>query len=316
MVRKKREFLISLLVLLAGWNALTSYFNYNPGNITKRDYYENLDMKSRESNKQLKILSYNVRAFNLYNWMENPDTRNKIFEFIQREDPDIICLQEYYSSERGDFTTKDIIRILSNTPYRHIQHTIGENSFRHYGIATFSKYPIVGQGNLSFNKTINITIYTDVKKGNDTIRVYNNHLQSISLKRNSYSFLDSLKLRYDEQHLEEIRDISSRLKYAYIKRADQAERISGHIASSPYPVIVAGDFNDTPVSYTYQKISKGLKDSFVEAGWGTGSTYNGRFPSFRIDYILHSKEMNTIYYIRKKMPLSDHFPVISFIETE
>jgi endonuclease/exonuclease/phosphatase family metal-dependent hydrolase len=83
-----------------------------------------------------------------------------------------------------------------------------------------------------------------------------------------------------------------------------------HILKSPYPVIVCGDFNDSPVSYTYQKISANLKDAFLESGTGLGSTYSGRFPSYRIDYILHNPQLSCYQYANPKMGLSDHQPVI------
>jgi endonuclease/exonuclease/phosphatase (EEP) superfamily protein YafD len=150
--------------------------------------------------------------------------------------------------------------------------------------------------------------------GYDTIRVYNNHLQSIYFNSANYSFLDSLKIRYNNDQLEEIRDISFRLRYAFMKRAEQADLIAAHIANCPYRVIVCGDFNDTPVSYVYYRLNDGMVDSFTRAGWGTGRTYIGKFPSFRIDYILHSEEFESLFFTRKKVRVSDHFPIISYLQ--
>ncbi|MBP7497961.1 MAG: endonuclease/exonuclease/phosphatase family protein, partial [Bacteroidales bacterium] len=108
------------------------------------------------------------------------------------------------------------------------------------------------------------------------------------------------------------RNIISRLKRAYIKRAAQVDIVNKHIAKCTYPVIVCGDFNDTPLSYSYKSIikSKKLKDSYIEAGNGFSQTYAGTaFPSFRIDYILHSSVFKTLNYSRDKIYFSDHYPV-------
>jgi endonuclease/exonuclease/phosphatase family metal-dependent hydrolase len=185
----------------------------------------------------------------------------------------------------------------------------------YYGNATFSIYPIVNTGSIRFRNTIyNISIFSDIKVGEDTIRVYNNHLQSIYFNSANYRFLDNPKIPYDNQQLDEIRDISVRLKDAFEIRAEQADTIAAHIAGCPYRVIVCGDFNDTPASYTYYRISEGMTDAFARAGWGSGRTYIGKFPSFRIDYILHSEEFESLFFTRKKVRLSDHFPIISYLQ--
>jgi len=95
---------------------------------------------------------------------------------------------------------------------------------------------------------------------------------------------------------------------------DQFRLIHSPYILSKYPVIVCGDFNDTPVSYTYRKMKSGLKDAFVNIGAGTGNTYLGSFPSFRIDYIFHSQQFKTIDFERIEARLSDHYPIICHLE--
>jgi endonuclease/exonuclease/phosphatase family metal-dependent hydrolase len=316
LILKRKEFLISFIAIISGWNILTSVIQLNFG-FTKEDQFSKTYTRSfRSDNQVLKVLTYNVRAFNLYNWVNFEEAKDSIFRFILHEDPDIICFQEYYSQERGAFTSADLYRLLSKTPYRHIHYTIGENRNTRYGIATFSSFPIVGSGVIRFNNTINVTIYTDIDFNGDTLRIFNNHLQSIHLNRRNYAFIDSLRLRYSDQQLQDFLDISFRLKDAYIKRAEQAEIISGYIARSPYRVIVCGDFNDTPVSFTYKKMKFGLADSFIEAGSGLGNSYSGSFPSFRIDFILHSPELNALYTRRTRLKLSDHYPLVTYLRID
>ena len=272
------------------------------------------------ANGSLKILTYNVRSFDYYKWSRFSDATNDIFAFILKESPDIICLQEFYTREKGSLTEPNIQAVLKRTKYSHIKYITGKNHVSNYGIATFSAYPIIGKGEILYWKTFNLSIYTDIKVGNDTFRIYNNHLQSIRFAKPDYEALDTIT--YDQKELKGIIGITKRLKKAFMIRAKQAEYIAAHISTSPYPVIVCGDFNDSPISYTYQTISKNLNDAFIEAGTGMGKSYFGVFPSYRIDYILHSKSFSVYQYRSPKFDFSDHFPIICemgkrwFYETE
>ncbi len=314
MLFAKRVFLISFLAILIGWNFVSNHFQIHNLSKSDRTRIISSDRHQRQEASQLKIMSFNIRAFNLYNWNQDQQSLNSIINYIRDEDPDIICLQEFYSQKEGMISLQDIYIQLGNTPYRHLHHTLGGNQNNSYGIATFSSYPIIDQGFISFDNTINVSIYTDIKVNSDTLRIYNNHLQSIHLSSRNYTYLDSIRLRYNEDQINELKDISYRLRDAFIKRARQAARISDHIHGSPYPVIVCGDFNDTPSSYTYFKIRKELGDSFVESGAGFGNTYSGKFPSFRIDYILHHQDINSIYFKRTRTALSDHFPITAYLQ--
>lgn len=313
---RKKEFFISLIAIITGWNILTSVVQPNFKFLKKNEIKEAYTRRFRKDNKVIKVLTYNVRAFNIYNWAKHKDARDSIFRFIRQEDPDIICFQEYYTQEKGLFAASRLYKSLKSTPYRHVYYTITDNKNSSYGMATFSSYPIVGKGIIQFENTFNIAIYTDINFNGDTLRIFNNHLQSIHLNSRNYIFLDSLRLRYNEQQLDEIMDISHRLKDAFVKRSQQADMISEKISVSPYPVIICGDFNDTPVSYTYKKIKTGLSDSFIEAGSGIGNTYSGITPALRIDYILHHPGMTALCTERVRLRLSDHYPLITYLKLE
>ena len=311
--RKKREFIISFLAILIGWHSLSRYVSMHPGSVFKKAYFESLSRNERAPEKLLKVMSFNVRAFDLYHWSDNPRAREDMIRMFRTDDPDILCLQEYFGTAKGEFRSDNLYRALDRTPHRHIEYTIskGENT---YGIATFSHYPIVSKGRVELNNTLSICTYTDMRVYEDTLRVYNMHLQSTRLSSRHYRLIDSLKFRYDDQQMEDIRDISFRLKDAFVKRAAQAELIARHIENCPYRVIVCGDFNDTPVSYTYRRIGRDLGDAFTETGWGIGRTYNGRFPSFRIDYILFAGDLAAVHFARRKVRLSDHFPITAYLK--
>lgn len=314
MIFLKRELFISLIAILIGWNNLVNHIQIHPGRGIQQKEIRKAGRQERTEENLIKVLSFNIHAFDLYNWNKNPESLHDILNFIKDEDPDIICLQEYFAEKSGRVTMEDVYRALKKTPYRHIYYTFGEKSNGKYGIATFSSFPVTGKGAIRFENTLNTCIFTDILIGNDTLRIYNSHLQSVHLEKIHYLLLDSLSFDNNEEQINELKDISSRLRRAFIKRSLQADKIAGHIQDCPYPVIICGDFNDTPSSYTYHKIRNDFYDSFVEAGSGFGHTYTGKFPSFRIDYILHDQAIESMYFKRIKNSLSDHYPIISFLK--
>ncbi|MCG8410022.1 MAG: endonuclease/exonuclease/phosphatase family protein [Bacteroidales bacterium] len=298
-IKKKRFFIIPLIIILLGWNYISSFIQIP------------LKKSAKEFTEQtFKILSYNVRLFDLYDWQkESKNTAREIFEYINQENPDIICFQEFYTKNNNLLSENSISKLLSSKYYFHIDYSI-RNRKGNYGIATYSKYPIVKKGTIKFKNSTNLSIYTDILINKDTIRLFNNHLQSIRFNRKNYSFISNSKVLNEDERMKEIKDISFRLRDAFIKRAGQAKIVSKYINQSPHPVFICGDFNDAPISYTYHTISKNLKDSFKEAGRGFGNTYLGKFPSFRIDYILYNDKIQCSSFQIPKVKLSDHYPVI------
>ena len=267
-------------------------------------------------------MTYNVHVFDLYNWFNNFQVRKKMFRYLEKESPDIICFQEFFSSERKDYKYENadtLMKILS-APYRHVVYTLTLHDYDHWGIATYSKYPIINQQVVHFPEPGgNIFIYSDVVAGVDTFRVFNVHLESDRFQPADYRFVKDLDIGKNEDsqvkgYWKRIVSIVSRLKNSVIKRAQQAPMMEQYISVSPYPVIVCGDFNDIPSSFTYSELSANLKDAFRESGSGFGKTYLGAFPSFRIDYILHDKIIESTAYHTGVEKYSDHYPVSCFVQ--
>ncbi len=300
MIRLKKEILISLVAVLLGWNHLTNLLPINGNHIEP----------SGEANTErvFKVLSYNVRAFNLYQWNKDPKTRENLFKFLREQSPNIICFQEFYSEGKGQ-RSQNIAKELPFCPYSAIYYTSTPASISGFGIATYSSFPIIKRSRIPFNSIANAAMYTDHCINGDTIRVFNLHLESIGFREENYIFMDTVKFTYNNEQIKEIRKIGSRLKSAFIRRAEQAAMIANYIKDSPYPVIVMGDFNDTPQSFAYRKIKKGMYDAFRKAGRGFGNTYAGELPSFRIDYIMYSDPFIPYQFKRIKNEYSDHFPI-------
>lgn len=304
--RKKRYFLLSLVAILIGWNIFNAYIRLpllhegSSNQVTARSNHKT----------EFDLMSFNVRLFNAYDWISKPDIPTKIIDLLKSYNPEVLCFQEFYTEKKGNLNTRQLFENYKALPYSHIKYN-SNGKKASYGIATFSKYPIAAKGTILFNNTFNICIFTDIVIGTDTVRIYNIHLQSNRFVQNNYAFIDSLRLRYDERQMEEIKDISSRLKHAFIMRSEQAEIVSEHAQKSPYPYIICGDFNDTPVSYTYQTLKNGRLDAFRESGKnGTGKTYRGRFPAYRIDYIMYNNKLRSSDYHKIKVVLSDHYPIM------
>ena len=293
--------LLSLIVILAGWKHLNNFISLNI-------------FQSNESAEGLKVMSYNVQNFDLYNWSGNQKSRDSILSIIKSADPDVVCFQEFFTSDVGTKYNISLLKGYLGTPYHYFKNTFTVKGVNHWGIAIFSKYPIVEKGALDFGNSIsNSCIYIDIEYEGEMVRIFNSHLQSIHLGTQDYAYIDKL---VDEQEtsMEQSRMVLSKLKRAFIKRASQADKLAAAIKNSPHPVVVCGDFNDTPVSYTYAAISEGLNDAFLLKGRGIGNSYAGKIPGLRIDFILTSPEFEILNFTRNKYKITDHFPVNAVIK--
>jgi endonuclease/exonuclease/phosphatase family metal-dependent hydrolase len=248
----------------------------------------------------IKVISYNVHLFGLLGQEKNTVTLPHIVEFIEKEDPDIVCLQEVSA-----FDTTVVNKAFGQYPHHHYHLNLRRNG-AFFGIATFSRYPMAGSGGFTFPNTSNGCLFTDILIEQKVVRVYNTHLQSVHINLEKTAF----RLQQEESRNEELRDVSGRLKSGFIKRAQQVNRITRHMDASPFPIIVCGDFNDTPVSYTYRKMKGERNDCFTKAGHGVVSTYQSFWPAFRIDYIFSDKLFDVARYKVAQVALSDHYPVI------
>jgi endonuclease/exonuclease/phosphatase family metal-dependent hydrolase len=297
---RKWYFLISLICIILGWHALKSTFQIKFKN----------PPESKE-NITVRLLTYNVRLFNYYQWTKDTMAWQRIVDYVNDVNPDVVCFQEFITLPGTHHDLNNLKEKMKRLAYSHIYYTDQVAGKINFGVATFSKYPIVNKKMIDFSNSLNGSISSDIIIGGDTIRVINCHLQSIRLRKDYNNLLDSLIFNYSEKQLNELKDISVRMRQAFLLRADQVEILSSEIRSSSFPVIVCGDFNDTPVSYTYRTLSKGMKDAFIESGSGAGTTFRGNFPYVRIDYVLYSPGFTSLYYHTDKVDWSDHYPVLT-----
>jgi endonuclease/exonuclease/phosphatase family metal-dependent hydrolase len=300
--RKKWFFaLLVLAIIFTGWHSLiaTVSLTGDSGEGPKKDP------------ALVRMMTYNVHAFKPYGETSNEAVKSQILEVIRKENPDIICFQEYYSRRKGTYDITDSLQRMLKTRDFYF-YPSDENAYEAYGLAIFSRYPIVNKGSILFGKhrTGNESLYVDVLIHKKTVRIYNVHLQSISFDQQDYNYLDKVKYKMDAE-VESTKRILRMLRYAFLKRAKQVDIMKAHMQTCEIPFLVAGDFNDTPASYAVTQMTKSLDNTFIEKGTGLGQTYNGKFPNFQIDYISATKGITVINHRIIQAKLSDHFPVRS-----
>jgi endonuclease/exonuclease/phosphatase family metal-dependent hydrolase len=295
-VNLKYEALISVIIIAAGFNHLTNYIKFRkPAN---------------DKQGTFKVLSYNLRLFNYFETPKKSGSEKKMLEYVKTIHPEIICFQELFLT--GNALEKDQ-EIRNTLGGRYFSHTklLGRKKNQYYGIVTYSRYPIIFRGEIRHPGSSSLSIYSDIVIEKDTFRIFNNHLQSFRLRRMERSLIEELVSTEENQTMDEIKTLSVSLKQGFVRRALQAQVVKNYIDRSPYPVIVAGDFNDTPVSYSYRKIRKGLNDAFVKSGYGAGFTYRGNYPPNRIDYILYDNKLASTKFDILKVKFSDHYPILA-----
>ena len=305
LIRWPKFALISGIAILAGWTVILNYIGFRENTAI---------MVPKSSESFIRIMTYNVHNFKQFGDKNDKFTKDQILNVIRNEQPDVICFQEFFSRRKGEYNFRKYIQEILNTEHYYFKPST-DNGYEAIGMAIFSKFPIVNQGNIQFAKNMNLNeaIWADLKKGDKVFRVYNVHFQSISFQPEDYKYLQKVKKEINTD-VESSKKIGSRLKRAFIKRGNQVKMVKSHTDSCTTPYIVAGDFNDTPISFTVKTISSGMNNSFREKGSGFGVTYNGDFPNFQIDYIFTSPEFSVKNYLIIDKKLSDHFPVRTDLE--
>jgi len=294
---RKSWCVVSFAALLCSSSAILSTWSHGTGEAVNEPV-------------QLRILSYNTMS--LQN--ATPIEKNDVLRYIRESRADIVCLQEYAVYKDSRYPTFEGVKryFLSEYPYTYFDFPT-HNTRLQYGLAVYSRYPLINKQSIPFESSANAANHCDVvvpdgQGGKDTIRLFNNHLQS-----NSFQPAE-LELTPEELNSEGVksstRKIVGKLGRAYAKRAHQVQAVRQAIRESPYPVIVCGDFNDVPVSYTYRQLTHDLRDAFLETSWlSNGRTFVKHGLGIRIDYILHSPSFQACDFKVDRVNYSDHYPV-------
>ncbi len=264
----------------------------------------------------IEVLTYNVQGF--------PEERRKnssehpILDYIARADADIVCLQEYLVSKTGQsiFSQRDVNRILNQYPYRSVTGLESSGRYHIYGLACFSKYPIENTHEVLFESSYNGAAVYTINIDGKRVTVANVHLESNSIMAEDKKLYNDFLQNNDSVKLEQITsNIRNRLGGAYRMRARQVGKVKQYLATQETEgTIICGDFNDTPISYTYHQMKKGLQDAYISTAFGPGITYHQDLFLFRIDYIMHSEQMKAFRTKVDKVKYSDHYPLRTFLK--
>lgn len=295
--RLKRYVFISAFSIIVGFNVLLNSIELS----------STPEPRSISSVPHLKLMAYNVHNFRTLDTPRNSPANIPILKLIDSIQPDIIGIAEYNSRLK----ICDSLQKVLNTNQFYFEPFIKAETDS-TGLALFSKYPIVHRGviGLSTEADDNQAIYIDIKYKSGIVRVYDFHLHSLKLDEQDYFLLDNFYHRRGI-YWDGLRRIIDKLKQGFIIRGEQVDQIRQHAARCPYPYIFMGDFNDTPSSYAFNQMARGMKNTFRKKGTGIGKTFNGGFASFQIDYILVSQQFQVLDYQIIHKTISDHYPVCS-----
>lgn len=279
----KRQLILSGIILLLGITFINKFYKFSSNEVVKEE-------------KDFTVMSYNVRLFNLFEWIDDNSIGDKILAFINDKNPDILCVQEYSENAHIDFRV-----------YKYKAVFMEGNKIK-TGQAIFSKFPIFNQGSLQIKDVGNNITFADIKKGKDTIRVYNIHLQSIKISPD----VNEISENVETINQQKSQQLFGRIRDAFKKQEQQAEILAEHKKECNYPVIICGDMNNSAFSYVYRSIKGNLNDCFEEAGNGFGQTYKFKYYPARIDYIFVDKRMKVKSFKNfSNFENSDHYPIMT-----
>ena len=282
-VQFKKRMILSGLVLLMGITFINKFYKFSVKEFP-------------ESEKDFTVMSYNVRLLNLFKWIDRDDVPDQILSFINENNPDILCVQEFSTSADID---------LKVYPHKYI--LMAGDKIK-TGQAIFSKFPIINEGNIVFPNSNNNVIFADIKKGKEIIRVYNMHLQSIKISPDVTEINDDINVMNQSKS----QKLFNRISKAFKQQQQQAELFKEHKNECQYPLIICGDMNNSAFSYVYRNIKGKLRDSFEEAGKGFGATYKFKYYPARIDYIFSDESIKVKQFKSfSDFENSDHFPIMA-----
>lgn len=303
---KIRFSFISIIAILLAWVPLKHLFKLR---LPAEFAFEN-------NKEQLRVMDWNVEHFAILENKTHPERKQLMLDLINDYSPDVLCLQEAVVSDSVSGAINYLPDIMAklNMGYYHYSYNrkIDFDSKHRFGILILSKYPIASRHTLAYEPYDYNSIfqYADIVKGRDTIRIFNLHLQSMKFSETNRNYLENPGIETEED-IRQSKSIINKLKKGFLKRYEQSNRIRRAIESSPYPVLVCGDFNDLPNSYAYSTIGKGLQNAFAEKGSGIGRTFFSISPTLRIDQVFADKRFSVEQFARVRRTLSDHFPIVA-----
>lgn len=227
------------------------------------------------SSSTLRIVSWNVN-----NFMVSNDTMQQAARHINHLSPDIICLQERPHESKASWD--DVCAVFPCHPYA-VRNSREDEVLN---LAILSSHPIVCSGERQFEGSYNRYLWADVQVNSDTLRVFCVHLQTTGLS--SYFSWSDIPVVFTNAK----------------ERDRQADLLYDDVQESPHPVLLCGDFNDTPNGYPARRLRNELTD--FSCRWPLTSTFHGMGDLVKIDYMMCGPNLQPLYYQLTDTPWSDH----------
>ena len=268
----------------------------------------------------VRLLSANVRIFNVYSQLRDADdaSSKNFIRWLANSPADVLCLQEYYNEPGGSAENGKVFRsdeALGRASGRHsfVSTSLTNRIGAEFGMAIFSRFPIVRRGTIPFGKlSQNHAMWADLVRPatpghrRDTIRVFNVHFQSMSMAEADIATATESRAGLRQKAPNLLR----RFRNGAVARGAQVDTVLARVLRSPYPVLLAGDFNDLPYSYAYDQFADHLQNAWATVGFGIGATYNGKLPFLRIDQQFAGPQWQVLgCRVHREIKWSDHFPV-------
>lgn len=302
---RKLRALLSAVTLIACYKVCLSVFGFH--------FFSKNDLVSRP--ETIKIVSWNAHGMGIYNRPRNKEFDKRLLEFIKSQDADVLCLLEY-PTPRASFMKPFTSKIVSNNNYKEFRfkddNVLSKIVF--LGTAVFSKYPFHNFMTYKLSEYIYM-LQGDVQLPNgQLIRMFFMHLNTFGLSDHDKAYIEEVKEK-GSGYLDSSSSYVAKLNRGFVRRSKETDIAAGIIEKSPYPVVICGDLNDLPGSYTYTKLRGNLNDAFVSKGAGIGRSYNQIMPTIRIDHMFYDPTaLKIIGFDCPKTDLSDHNPLIANFE--
>jgi len=301
--------LISFFAMMIGWSNIHAFFAFN---IPKKYSVEKPD-------GNLRLLTWNIHYWDDFITKKAGASghRSKMMQFVQEQNADILCFQEFNQMLGGKDPENNILDIRDQMHYPYYFFS-GDHKSRNgkyeSGVIIFSRYPIIDTIRTKYSSDANrgseSLIGADINFNGKILRICTTHLQSVLFRSKDFRNVEIIR-NVDDSILEASKSIIKKLRRAFSLRGNQADIVRQELDKSPYPVIICGDFNDVPNSYTYFHIRGSRQDAYSEKGFGIGRTYVNLSPTLRIDYIMADKKFRVTQCHKFVLPYSDHHPIIA-----
>lgn len=298
---RKKSSLYYIVTLIIGSNYLLSTIGL-----------KNIFKDGRVTKETFSVLSYNSNSLGGHysapkSFASADKKTEELKNWILNQEAEIQCYQEFINYAGNE--EFDLVQLLQDRGFSIYFSYDSTKAFRSVAVGTLiaSKFPIVTTGDLIASENgFNRITYADVQMDLDTLRIINVHLESMGLKPYNPMQYSGYEMRKETTKI-----ILDKLKEGVFERSRQIKILSDFIATSPYPVICVGDFNDMPYSYSYQFMKRKMKNAFEEAGTGLGFTYNGNtLRVLRIDNQFYSSRVDAVRFeTLNEIKFTDHFPI-------